>query len=32
VLVKGAVPGSKGSVVVLRNSVKTPIGKGGVAR
>jgi large subunit ribosomal protein L3 len=24
VLVKGAVPGARGSVVVLRNSVKTP--------
>jgi large subunit ribosomal protein L3 len=29
VLVKGAVPGSRGSVVVLRNSVKTPSEAGG---
>jgi large subunit ribosomal protein L3 len=29
VLVKGAVPGSRGSVVVLRNSVKTPSQTGG---
>jgi large subunit ribosomal protein L3 len=28
-LVKGAVPGSRGGVVVLRNSVKVPSGKGG---
>ncbi len=32
VMVKGAVPGSKGGVVVLRDSVKTPLAKGGVAR
>jgi large subunit ribosomal protein L3 len=32
VLVKGAVPGARGSMVVLRNSVKTPLGKGGVVR
>jgi large subunit ribosomal protein L3 len=29
VLVKGAVPGSRGSTVVLRNSVKTPTKSGG---
>jgi large subunit ribosomal protein L3 len=29
VLVKGAVPGSRGGVVVLRNSVKTPTKSGG---
>jgi large subunit ribosomal protein L3 len=29
VLVKGAVPGARGSVVVLRNSVKVPAGSGG---
>jgi large subunit ribosomal protein L3 len=29
VLVKGAIPGARGSVVVLRDSVKTPMGKGG---
>ena len=29
VLVKGAVPGSRGGTVVLRNSVKVPTGKGG---
>jgi large subunit ribosomal protein L3 len=28
VLLKGAVPGSRGSVVVLRNSVKTPTKSG----
>ena len=32
VMVKGAVPGCKGGVVVLRDSVKTALGKGGVAR
>jgi large subunit ribosomal protein L3 len=32
VLVKGAIPGSKGGVVVLRDSVKTTLGKGGVKR
>jgi len=29
VLVKGAVPGARGSVVVLRDSVKTPTRAGG---
>jgi large subunit ribosomal protein L3 len=29
VLVKGAVPGARGSVVVLRNSVKAPQKAGG---
>ncbi len=29
VLVKGAVPGSRGTVVVLRNSVKAVIAKAG---
>ena len=29
VLVKGAVPGARGSVVLLRNSVKTPAKAGG---
>lgn len=32
VLVKGAVPGSRGGTVVLRNSVKVPTGKGGGAK
>jgi large subunit ribosomal protein L3 len=32
VMVKGAVPGGKGGVVVLRDSVKTPLAKGGVPR
>ena len=32
VLVKGAVPGSRGGTVVLRNSVKVPSGKGGGAK
>jgi large subunit ribosomal protein L3 len=32
VLVKGAVPGSRGTVVVLRDSVKTPSGKGGARK
>jgi large subunit ribosomal protein L3 len=32
VLVKGAVPGPRGGTVVLRNSVKAPLGKGGGAR
>jgi large subunit ribosomal protein L3 len=32
VLVKGAVPGSRGAVVVLRDSVKTPAVKGGGSR
>jgi len=32
VLVKGAVPGSRGGTVVLRNSVKVPAGKGGGAK
>jgi large subunit ribosomal protein L3 len=32
VLVKGAVPGARGSMVVLRNSVKTPMAKGGAPR
>lgn len=32
VLVKGAVPGSRGGTVVLRNSVKMPSGKGGGAK
>ena len=32
VLVKGAVPGSRGGTVVLRNSVKVPTGKAGGAR
>jgi large subunit ribosomal protein L3 len=31
-LVKGAVPGSRGTVVVLRDSVKAPAGKGGARR
>jgi large subunit ribosomal protein L3 len=30
ILVKGAVPGPRGGVVVLRTSVKTPMGPGGV--
>jgi large subunit ribosomal protein L3 len=30
VLVKGAVPGPRGGMVVLRDAVKTPLGKGGV--
>jgi large subunit ribosomal protein L3 len=29
VLVKGAIPGSRGAVVVLRDSVKTPAGRKG---
>ena len=29
VLVKGAVPGPRGGMVVLRNAVKAPAGKGG---
>ena len=32
VLVKGAVPGPRGAMVVLRNSVKAPLRKGGIAR
>ena len=32
VLVKGAVPGPRGTVVVLRDSVKTPSAKGGARR
>ncbi len=32
VLVKGAVPGPRGAVVVLRDSVKTPLTKGGGTR
>ncbi len=32
VLVKGAVPGARGSVVVLRESVKTPTPKAGRGR
>jgi large subunit ribosomal protein L3 len=32
VLVKGAVPGARGSVVVLRNSVKVPVSKNGSNR
>jgi len=28
-LVKGAVPGARGGMVVLRASVKTPLAKGG---
>ncbi len=29
ILVKGAVPGPRGGVVVLRDAVKTPLVKGG---
>jgi large subunit ribosomal protein L3 len=32
VLVKGAVPGARGTVVVLRNSVKAPSKAGGGSR
>ncbi len=32
VLVRGAVPGARGSVVVLRNSVKAPTNAGGRSR
>ena len=32
VLVKGAVPGPRGGMVVLRDSVKTPLAKGGGPR
>src|SRR5437879_6045961 len=31
-LVKGAVPGPVGGLVLVRTAVKTPLGKGGVAR
>ena len=29
ILIKGAVPGPKGGMVILRNAVKAPAGKGG---
>ena len=31
ILVKGAVPGPRGAIVVLRDAIKTPLVKGGKA-
>jgi large subunit ribosomal protein L3 len=32
ILVKGAVPGPKGGLVLIRTAAKTQLGKGGVAK